>query len=213
LLGEYQSAIDGALWRDDMFRREGAPTAATRADLIAKMRRIVVAVDPSGRSGEEDERSDEVGISVCGIDHQGAGHVLADLSGGYGPLDWANIAVRALDEWQGDRIVAERNFGGAMVETTIRSVRKTAPVKLVTASRGKVQRAEPVAALYEQGRVYHHGRFPDLEDQLCQFSAAGYQGAKSPDRADALVWGLTELMLEQQPAPASWAPTMFTMGR
>lgn len=216
LLGEYQAAIDGALWRDETFRREATVAADDRGAVAARMRRIVVAIDPSGRSGEEDTRSDEVGLVVCGVDHEGCGHLLADLSGGHGPNDWAVIAVRALDEWHADRIVAERNFGGAMVESVIRAARKTAPVKLVTASRGKAQRAEPVAALYEQGRVVHHGRFPDLEDQLCQFSAAGYQGAKSPDRADALVWGLTELMLDVQPepvAPARWVPSRISMGR
>jgi len=116
-----------------------------------------------------------------------------------GPAQWAKAALDALDLWKADRIVAEKNFGGAMVENTIRAVRPTAPVKLVTASRGKAARAEPVAALYEQGKVVHHGRFPDLEDQMCQFSAAGYQGSKSPDRADALVWGMTELMLGTDP--------------
>ena len=100
-----------------------------------------------------------------------------------------------------------------MVEQTIRSVRATAPIKLVTASRGKYARAEPIAALYEQGKVTHHCRFPDLEDQMCQFSASGFQGARSPDRADAMVWGLTEVMLEKQSAPAGWTPAPFTFGR
>lgn len=206
LLGEYQSAVDGALWTLEMFRRAGGVSSAD-------LKRIVVAVDPSGCSGKEDQRSDEIGISVCAIDHQGVGHVLEDLTMRGGPLDWARAAVSAYDRWGADRIIAERNFGGALVESNIRGARPNVPVKLVTASRGKVARAEPVAGLYEQGRVVHHGRLVDLEDQLMQFSQAGYQGAKSPDRADAMVWGLTELMLEQQVAPAAWAPTRFSMGR
>ncbi|GAN55244.1 phage terminase large subunit [Tanticharoenia sakaeratensis] len=206
LLGEYQSAVEGALWRLEMFRRAG-PVSNT------DLKRIVVAVDPSGCAGKEDRRSDEIGISVCGIDHRGIGHVLEDATLRGGPDEWARAAVAAHDRWGADRIIAERNFGGALVESNIRAARANVPVKLVTASRGKTARAEPVAALYEQGRVVHHGRFVDLEDQLTQFSAAGYQGAKSPDRADALVWALTELMLEQQVAPAQWVPTNFNLGR
>jgi phage terminase large subunit-like protein len=103
--------------------------------------------------------------------------------------------VEAFDHFQADMIVAERNFGGAMVESTIRTARKTAPVKMVTASRGKVARAEPIAALYEQGKVSHVGVFADLEDQLFAMTPAGFMGDGSPDRADALVWGLSEIML------------------
>ncbi|WP_336763482.1 phage terminase large subunit [Asaia sp. VD9] len=213
LFGNYQTAIDGALWTLDRIKRASAVTDADRAAILADMRRIVVAVDPSGCSGQEDYRSDEIGISVCGIDREGCGHVLADLTCRTGPAGWAKIALDALDLWKADRIIAERNFGGAMVEQTIRSVRATAPIKMVTASRGKYARAEPIAALYEQGKVTHHGRFPDLEDQMCQFSASGFQGARSPDRADALVWALTELMLERQSAPAGWAPAPVTFGR
>jgi phage terminase large subunit-like protein len=97
--------------------------------------------------------------------------------------------------------VAEANFGGAMVESTIHTARRMAPVKMVTASRGKVQRAEPVAALYEQGKVRHVGHFVELERQYCQFSTDGYKGAPSPDHADAAIWALTELMLDQEPQP------------
>ncbi|WP_019091736.1 phage terminase large subunit [Komagataeibacter europaeus] len=214
LFGNYQTAIEGALWTLDRIRREAAITDANRAAVLARMRRIVVAVDPSGCSGPEDYRSDEIGISVCGVDTDGNGHVLADLSCRAGPAGWAKIALDALDLWKGDRIVAEKNFGGAMVESTIRAARATAPVTLVTASRGKFARAEPVAALYEQGKVTHHGRFPDLEDQLCQFSMSGFEGARSPDRADALVWALTDLMLGPPPAaPARFVPTRFNLGR
>lgn len=195
LYGEYQAAIDGALVTLDMIRREPETKDSSLDEVLARMKRVVVAVDPSGCSGEDDWRSDEIGIVVAGVDHDDRGHLLADLSGRYSPKRWASVALDALDRYQGDRIVAERNYGGAMVESTIRSQRMTAPVTLVTASRGKAVRAEPVAALYEQGRIIHHGRFPDIEDQLCQFSQSGFQGAKSPDRADALVWAFTDMMV------------------
>ncbi|WP_170211098.1 phage terminase large subunit [Neokomagataea tanensis] len=213
LYGEYQAVVEGALWRLDMFRREGAVTAGTRADVAARMRRIVVSVDPSGASGPEDTRSDEIGIVVCGVDWQGIGHVLEDVSARDSPAGWAGRALRALDEWGAERIVAERNFGGALVEGTLRSVRPHAPVKMVTAARGKAARAEPVAALYEVGKVVHHGRFSLLEDQLCHFSVSGYRGARSPDRADAMVWGLSEVMLTTGEQVASWGSSGFSLMR
>ncbi|MDR6182029.1 phage terminase large subunit [Asaia bogorensis] len=201
LYGNYQTAIEGALWVLDRIKRAPMVTDGNLDAVRDQMSRIVVAVDPSGCEGQEDYRSDEIGISVCGLDPDGVGHVLEDLSGRYGPSQWANVAISAYDRWRADVIVAERNFGGALVEANLRSVRDTVPVKVVTASRGKVARAQPVAGLYEQGRVVHHGRLPDLEEQLVQFSTAGYQGAKSPDRADAAVWAITELMLG---AEADW---------
>ena len=128
--------------------------------------------------------------------HDGIGRILEDASGRYSPDGWANKTLELYDRWKADRVVAEKNFGGAMVESTIRTARKTAPVKLVDASRGKVQRAEPVAALYAQGKVRHVGQFPELERQYCLFSTAGYVGARSPDHADGGIWALTELMLD-----------------
>ena len=197
LHGQYLTQVDGALWNIDGFLREAEPVSDdARQALMARMNRIIVSVDPSGCSGPEDTRSDEIGIIVAGVDVEGQGYVLADHTGHYSPEGWAKEAIKAYDEWQADTIVAERNFGGAMVENTIRAVRATVPVKLVTASRGKTARAQPVAALYEQSKVLHVGHFPDLEEQMVNFSASGYQGAKSPDRADAAVWALTELMLD-----------------
>ena len=134
-------------------------------------------------------------------DHQGHGYVLGDASGKHQPAEWAKIAVAAYRAHHADRIVAERNNGGAMVEATIRVVDGNVPVTTVWASRGKAVRAEPVSALYEQGKVHHIGMFPKLEDQMCSFTTdfdrarAGY----SPDRLDALVWGLTELLVEPMP--------------
>jgi predicted phage terminase large subunit-like protein len=179
----------GALWSHaiiDAARQAAAPNLA----------RIEVAIDPAASSGEQ---ADETGILVVGKDHQGHGYVLADASGKHQPIEWAKIAIAAYRAHHADRIVAERNNGGAMVEATIRMIDNNVPVTPVWASRGKVARAEPVSALYEQGRVHHIGSFPQLEDQMCAFTtdfdraSAGY----SPDRVDALVWALTELLVEQ----------------
>ena len=179
----------GALWSHgiiDAARQAAAPN----------LTRIVVAIDPAATSGED---ADETGIVVVGRDDQGHGYVLADASGKYQPIEWANIAIAAYRANHADRIVAERNNGGDMVEATIRMVDQNVPVTTVWASRGKVTRAEPVSALYEQGRMHHVGTFPQLEDQMTNFTsdfdrqAAGY----SPDRLDALVWATTELLVEQ----------------
>ncbi len=178
--------LPGALWTRAMFdehRRKEAPD----------LQRIVVAVDPSGTGGSDDE-GDSIGIIVAGLGVDGRGYVLADRTCKLSPDGWGRRAVEAYHEFSADRIVAERNFGGAMVEHVIRTVDKKASYKEVVASRGKVARAEPVAALYEQGRVSHVGSHPDLEDQCCLIGPDGYIGEGSPDRADALVWALTELM-------------------
>ena len=179
----------GALWSHsiiDAARQAAAPNLA----------RIVVAIDPATTSGED---ADETGIVVVGKGNQGHGYVLADASGKYQPIEWAKIAIAAYRAHHADRIVAERNNGGDMVEATIRMVDQNVPVTTVWASRGKVTRAEPVSALYEQGRMHHVGTFPQLEDQMTNFTSdfdrqtAGY----SPDRLDALVWATTELLVEQ----------------
>lgn len=178
----------GALWNQAMID-------AARVAAAPHLARIVVAVDPAVSSGED---ADETGIVVVGKDHQGHGYVLADASGKHQPVEWARIAVAAYRAHHADRIVAERNNGGAMVEATIRMVDGNVPVTTVWASRGKTARAEPVSALYEQGRVHHIGTFSKLEDQMCAFTSdfdrarAGY----SPDRLDALVWALTDLMIQ-----------------
>ena len=191
-LGEYIDEVDGALWTYDRFD-------AIRIELreLPPLKRIVVAIDPSGARGPDDKRSDEIGISVAGAGYDGRAYVLEDLTCRLGPAGWARRAVDAFHRWSADSIVAELNFGKAMVEETIRSVDPNIPIKQVTASRGKAVRAEPVAALYEerQDRVRHVGRFPDLEDQLCAFSVSGYTGERSPDRADALIWALSDLLV------------------
>lgn len=182
--------IEGALWK-----RELIDAARLREDEVADwMSRVVVAIDPPGGSGA---RGAECGIVVAGIDPDRYCYVIADLSGRYTPEGWAARAVSAYREYQADRIVAERNFGGAMVESTIRAVDGNAAVKLVQASRGKQLRAEPIVALYEQGRVHHVGQFPGLEDQMTGWDPS--VPGPSPDRVDALVWALTSLTEQGQP--------------
>lgn len=188
--GRYVAEIDGALWTLEMLE-----AGRVSRDDLPVMKRVVVAVDPSGSKGEEDKRSDEIGIVVAGLGIDGRGYVLADYSGRYSPEQWGAMAVKAWREYDADRIVGERNFGGDMVRAIVHAANRVAPYKEVTASRGKTVRAEPVAALYEQKMVSHVGLFPKMEDQQCNFSMSGYLGDKSPDRADALVWALTELMI------------------
>lgn len=198
LRGEFLAQVDGALWTLDLIDRKRERRwrdEDERQALIARMKRIVIGVDPSGCAGPEDFRSDEIGLVAAGVDAQNQGYILEDGSGRYSPDGWARAAVEMFDRWDADAIVAERNYGGAMVESTIRTARARVPVRLVTASRGKAVRAEPVSALYEKGSVSHVGAFPDMEEQFCNFSTAGYQGSRSPDRADAGVWALTDLML------------------
>jgi phage terminase large subunit-like protein len=193
LNAEVLDDVPGALWTRAMI--DAARVAAAPDDL----RRIVVAIDPSGTKGDTDD-GDEIGIVVagCSADRK-RGHVIADLSIKASPEQWGRVAVHAYRKFSADRIIAERNFGGAMVEAVIRAVDPTVPYSEVTASRGKVQRAEPVAALYEQGRVSHAAGLEKLEDQMCAMTASGYLGDGSPDRVDASVWALSELMLSEGP--------------
>jgi len=191
LNAEMLDDFPGALWTRLMI--DGTPDAPMRRSKVPEMRRVVVAIDPSGTKG--DGEGDDIGIVACGLGIDGRGYVLEDATCQLSPEGWGRRAVEVYNRWGADRMVAERNFGGAMVETVIRMVDKDIAYKEVTASRGKAVRAEPISALYEQGRISHVGSFPELEDQMCQMTASGYQGDNSPDRMDALVWALTELML------------------
>lgn len=192
LLGQFGSETDGALWTVELIDQQ-----RLQGSELPVMQRVVVAIDPSGTSGAEEERSDEVGIVVVGIGQDGKGYVLEDLSGRMGPAEWARAAVNAFDRHAADAIVAETNYGGAMVGQVIKGAAADAdlvvPFREVHASRGKIVRAEPVAALFEQDKVKFAGLFPALEDQLCGMTMAGYVGDRSPDRADAMVWGLSYL--------------------
>lgn len=187
LFAEILDDLPGALWSRDAID-------AGRVRAAPEMRRVVVAVDPSGTRGASDD-GDDIGIIVAGVGIDGRGYVMADRTCKLSPDGWGRRSVEAYREFRADRIVAERNFGGAMVEHVIRTVDPKVSFREVTASRGKVARAEPVAALYEQNRVAHVGTFPELEDQMVNIAPDGYVGNGSPDRADALVWALTELML------------------
>lgn len=196
LEAEILDDVPGALWTRAMLD-------AARVRIVPEMQRVVVAVDPSGTRGPDDA-GDSIGIIVAGKGLDGCAYVLADRTCKLSPDGWGRRAVSAYHEYSADRIIAERNFGGAMVEHVIRTVDKSAAYKEVTASRGKVARAEPVAALYEQNKVKHAASVPDLEDQMCNFTSDEYLGDGSPDRVDALVWALTELMLGDSYDPNQW---------
>jgi phage terminase large subunit-like protein len=187
LEGEILEEVEGAFVTTDMIDE----TRIDRAQL-PELQRIVVGVDPSG--GREEQ-----GIIAAGLGVDGHGYVLADRSGAFKPEVWGRRVVELYGALRGDRILAEKNFGGDMVESTIRAVDPLVPVTMVTAARGKHVRFEPVSALYEQKRIHHVGSFPKLEDEVTQFSAAGYEGDKSPNRADALVWAMFDLFRLGEP--------------
>ena len=182
---------------DALWKRAGLEQA--RVAEAPALRRIVVAVDPPVTSGA---KADACGLVVAGIDAGGHGYVLADRTlAGYAPTVWAAAAVAAYTEFAADRIVAEVNQGGDLVENVIRQIEPDVPVRQVRATRGKWVRAEPVAALYERGLVSHVGTLAALEDQMCDFGPAGLSSGRSPDRMDALVWALTDLMLTKSGEP------------
>ncbi len=194
--GELIEDLPGALWTRGLIEqcREAAASAAPA--------RMVIGVDPPASSG-----GDACGIVVVSLGDDGIARVLADASvERASPERWARAVAGAARAWQADRVVAEANQGGEMVASVLRAAEIALPLKLVHASRGKAARAEPVAALYEAGRVRHAGQFPALEDELCGLIAGGgYEGpGRSPDRADALVWAMTELMLKRSGAPRVW---------
>ena len=161
--------------------------------VVPDMVRIVVSVDPSGADDVDNADNDEIGIVVVGLGVDGNAYLIEDLTLKAGPGTWGSVATQAYERHSADCLVGETNFGGAMVEQTIKVARPGTNFKKVTASRGKVQRAEPFSALYEQGKVRHVGRFVKLEDELSGFSTHGYTGGRSPNRSDALIWGLAEL--------------------
>jgi phage terminase large subunit-like protein len=195
--GEFVNDVEGALWTRAMLD-------AARARPAIVPDRIVVAVDPPVSAGHA---ADACGIVVAGVEMKGPpqdwrAEVIADASvAGLSPQQWVERVVAVYHAYAADRLVAEVNQGGAMVATLIRSVDATVAVRSVHATRGKALRAEPVAALYEQGRVGHRAMFRALEDQMALMTVAGFGGSGSPDRVDALVWAITELMLDPPGAP------------
>jgi Terminase RNaseH-like domain/Phage terminase large subunit len=192
LEGRFQDEIANALWTLESFKY--LPPAYQ----LPQMRRVVVAVDPSGARGEQDIRSDEIGIVVTGQGIDDNYYVLADRTLRASPETWARQAINAYHEFGADCVLAETNFGKDLVRHALHSVDRNIPFREVTASRGKAVRAEPVSSLYAQGRVFHADRFPDLEDQCLAMSSAGWTGTRSPDRLDALVWGLSHLSQAKQ---------------
>ena len=193
LNGELLEEAEGALWTRAIIEKN------RRQFALEPMARVVVGVDPPASA-----RGDECGIIVAGLTESGTGMVLSDASIAKAtPERWAQAVATAALAWKADRVVAEANQGGKMVESVLRVADCQMPIKLVHASRGKSARAEPIAALYETGRVHHVGQFPKLEDQLCGLMAGGtYEGpGRSPDRADAMVWALSELMLTSVARP------------
>jgi phage terminase large subunit-like protein len=192
--GELIEDIAGSLWPRALIER-------CRVRAVPALRRVVVAVDPPAGAGPG---SDACGIVVAGLGADGRGYVLADASAeGLRPEGWAAKVADAAEAWDADRVIAEANQGGAMVRSVLQAAGRILPLRLVYAARGKSARAEPVAALYEAGRVGHAGTFPALEDEMAGLTiGGGYEGpGRSPDRADALVHALTEVMLGDRREP------------
>jgi len=200
--GQYSADVENALWRRKYFKR---------VQSLPDFQRIVVAIDPAVSS---QVGSDETGIIVAAVDGKGMGYVLEDESGKFRPEEWARRAISLYDEYGADRIVAEVNQGGDMVESVIRAQRADVPYTGVHASRGKVTRAEPVAALYERGKVFHAKEFGELETQMCAFTSdfdRKFQGW-SPDRVDALVWAMTDLFPRMTRSTVSRPPIRRQIG-
>lgn len=191
LMGELLEDVEGALWTNKLLEQ------ALHEDELPNMQRVIVAIDPSGGDGAG---NDEQGIIVAGKGVDGFFYVMADRSCKLSPQGWASRAVAAYHEFKADKIVAEKNFGGDMVSAVVKQVDNNVSFKMVTASRGKVQRAEPIAALYEQGKVRHVKGLNDLEAQMTGWTP---EDGTSPDRLDALVWAMTELALGKQPIGAA----------
>ena len=203
-LGEYEPQVVGAIWNLENIH-------SSRRDKAPEMDRIVVAVDPAVTN---ETGSDDHGVIVCGIGEDHRGYVLEDATTAGPPRKWAERAVAMYDKHDADAIVIEVNQGGDMVRHTLESVRPGIRIIEVRASRGKHVRAEPISALYSLGRVSHVGAFPELEAQMCQMTAAGFEGDGSPDRVDALVWGFTELFpsMNRQSSEPAYVPNLGSGG-
>jgi hypothetical protein len=196
--GEYEPAVIGAIWTREIIHRN-------RVEEAPPLERIIVGVDPAASS---EAGSDYTGIVAVGLGKDGHAYVLEDSSLHGTPGEWAEQVVATFDLQEADMVVAEINNGGEMVKHTLHTERRTLPVDVVHATRGKHIRAEPISALYKRNMVHHVGAYPELEGQLCQFTAAGYEGAGSPDRADAMIWACTKLFgrLTKKPPNAKTRP-------
>lgn len=189
--GRFADDSEDQLWREEVIAHNRM--VGRDAAKVPQFSRVVIAIDPSGTKGKEEARSDEVGITVCALGIDGHGYLLEDLSGQFRPEDWGTIAAEAFKRHKADCIVGEVNYGGDMVRAVIQAKNSSLPFKEVHATRGKVIRAEPISALYVSHKIHHVGHFPELEDQLMAFTTSGYMGLRSPDRADSMIWGFTEL--------------------
>jgi hypothetical protein len=191
LEGEFRDASPNALFSEEVLERW-----RNIDDELPDMLRLVVAVDPSGADDADNIDNDEIGIVVCGLGVDGNGYLLEDLTCKGGPGTWGKVATDAYKRWEADRIVAEVNYGGAMVKFVVRTALPNVPFRPVTATRGKVVRAEPVSALVESGKIRMAGVFRELEEELCAMTTHGYTGENSPNRADAFVWAMADLFPE-----------------
>ncbi len=189
LNAELVDDADGALWTRALLDQSRVAGSLS----LPQMQRVVVGIDPAAKASAEGDRTSETGLVVAGLGEDGRGYVLDDLSCRLSPRGWACKAIAAFDRYEADALVVEINQGGAMVEAVLRAERAGLPLRQVRASRGKTVRAEPIAALYEQGRVSHAGAFPALEDQMAMFTPFGIEGGGAADRVDALVWALSDL--------------------
>ena len=187
--GQYADATPGQLFTEEDIDKWRIIDADRLPDFV----RVVVGVDPSGADDVDNADNDAIGIVVGALGTDGNAYLLEDLTVKAGPATWGRVAASAWERHAADCIVAEVNFGGAMVKQTIHVANSRIPYRKVTASRGKVQRAEPFSALYETGKIRHVGRYDKLEDELTAFSTVGYLGDQSPNRADAWIWVLAEL--------------------
>lgn len=188
LRGEFADATPNALFSD-----ENIDKWRVLDGRLPDFVRVVVAVDPSGSGDVDNADNDAIGIIVAALGTDGNAYVLEDCTVKAGPETWGKVATSAFERHDADAVVGETNYGGDMVRMVIQAARPRTTFRKVTASRGKVVRAEPISALYEQGKVRHVGEFPELEDELSAFSTVGYLGDRSPNRADALIWVITEL--------------------
>jgi phage terminase large subunit-like protein len=201
VMAEILDDVPGALWTRAMLDEAKIEATEEKPVTLPSMQRIVVGVDPSGASGDPEDDSDSIGIVVAGKGIDGNAYILDDFTCSMSPEGWGRKTVDAYLKWSADRVVGEKNYGGDMVRFVIQTASKgrtAVSYKDVNASRGKVVRAEPVSALYEQGRVKHAGHFPELEDQMVSFTHSGFLGKGSPDRVDAAVWAITDLMLGEE---------------
>lgn len=186
--GKFGEEVAGALFTDEMIE-----TWRVTDGVVPDMVRVVVAVDPSGADDAENADNDSIGIIVAGLGVDGNAYILEDCTVKAGPKTWGNVATSAFERHSADIVVGETNYGGAMVGHVIQTARPRTPFVKVTATRGKVVRAEPFSALYESGKVRHVGRFAELEEELTAFTTHGYVGGDSPNRGDALIWALAAL--------------------